>query len=1348
MKKSLQTLIAKSFLIAIFTLVSQAAFAQTTMFTFPFENNTNPSVDNVAGTPSFLNSIETTFYSTTTPCQGSRMLTQDNWATDDYLQFTVNTRGFGNMSLSFCNRADNTSLGTFLVQVSSDLGDTWTTVLSSFIPTTSNNTLTTGTFPVSANNVSELRIQFLKISNPNNNRDYFLDNVILTGTAAAYPTVATVSSSACVGAAFNITGTNFTGTTAVQVNNTNVTSFVVNSATSITANVAAGNTTGLVKVTNAIDSGTSASSITINALPGAVTLTPPSATICSGSIQSIAGNSGFGASTIAILGSGGSTSTAQTTGSTIGPNPIQNYYGGNKQQMLIRAAELTALGLSANGSRISDIGIFIAYSGTLALQNITVKMQNTALTALSTSVVATNWSTVYTAASYVPVTGVNNFPLTTAFDWNGTDNLLIEINYSNNNAPTSASNAATYDATSYVSTFLYRNDNISTANINGYTTPATATFTYSARNRMQFSFTNVVYPVWTPITGLFTNAAATTAYTTGSQLATVYAKPTTTTTYTATLSNGLCSSTGTSVITVNQLSVAGAVSSNQTICSGTQPANITIATSTGTIQWQSSTDNSVFNNILGQTANTLAGATILNLTATRYYRAVVTSGACSAVNSNVVTVTVNQPSVGGSVSVSTTVCAFSNSGALTLNGNVGNVVKWQSSDVANFSVAVLDIPNTTASLSYLNLSDTTYYRAVIANGVCATAFSSVATITVNNAAAGGTLAGAATVCYRNNSGSLTLSGHSGTIIGWESSLNNFATAGVPDANTTITLNYSNLSVTTYYRAQLSGGSCGSVYSAVGVITVDVSTTWTGAISNSWHNAGNWSCGVVPTSDVNVEINAVTNQPEIKTADAFANSITFDATTALLVTTGNNLRVVNAILGLTDAKLTIESNANVTQENDVDNTIIANVTRTSNPLMRLDYTLWSSPVDDQNLLGFSSATIPTRFYIYNAGTDLYNSVTLSTTNFAEGTGYLIRMPDNHPTTPTTWNGVFEGTLRNGTVNVAVENGTYNAIGNPYPSTINADDFISGNNLTEALYFWRKTNNSTTTSYATYTLAGGVGKQANGVDPLNITPNGIIQVGQGFIAKAASSTLSFTNGMRVGNNNNQFFRPEIERNRIWLNLTNTAGIFSQTMVSYMTGATMGLDAAIDGKYFNDSQLALTSIIENVEYAVQGRALPFENIDIVPLGFKAINAGTYTIGIDHTDGLFADAAQNIFLKDNITNTVHDLRASDYTFASEAGAFNGRFEIVYQMTLATSNPTFDAIQVVVYKQSNNIIINTGKIVMAKVQLFDIRGRLITEKTNINASDATLFAGATNQVILIKITSKEGQVVTKKVVN
>jgi hypothetical protein len=67
---------------------------------------------------------------------------------------------------------------------------------------------------------------------------------------------------------------------------------------------------------------------------------------------------------------------------------------------------------------------------------------------------------------------------------------------------------------------------------------------------------------------------------------------------------------------------------------------LTLTGNTGTIQWQSSTTSSTagFTNISGATNATL---TLGALSTTTYYRAVVTSGVCSAANSNVVTITVN-----------------------------------------------------------------------------------------------------------------------------------------------------------------------------------------------------------------------------------------------------------------------------------------------------------------------------------------------------------------------------------------------------------------------------------------------------------------------------------------------------------------------------------------------------------------------------------------------------------------------------------------------------------------------------------------------------------------------------------
>jgi hypothetical protein len=67
-----------------------------------------------------------------------------------------------------------------------------------------------------------------------------------------------------VGTSVAITGTNFTGTTAVAFNGT-AASFTVNSATSITATVPTGATSGTIRVTTPAGSGTSASSFTVTA---------------------------------------------------------------------------------------------------------------------------------------------------------------------------------------------------------------------------------------------------------------------------------------------------------------------------------------------------------------------------------------------------------------------------------------------------------------------------------------------------------------------------------------------------------------------------------------------------------------------------------------------------------------------------------------------------------------------------------------------------------------------------------------------------------------------------------------------------------------------------------------------------------------------------------------------------------------------------------------------------------------------------------------------------------------------------------------------------------------------------
>jgi hypothetical protein len=297
----------------------------------------------------------------------------------------------------------------------------------------------------------------------------------------------------------------------------------------------------------------------------------------------------------------------------------------------------------------------------------------------------------------------------------------------------------------------------------------------------------------------------------------------------------------------------------------------------------------------------------------------------------------------------------------------------------------------------------------------------------------------------------------------------------------------------------------------------------------------------------------------------------------------------------------------------------------------------------------------------------------------------------------------------------------------------------------LYFWRKTN-GLGSAYALYNTLGGTAASTT-----SQLPNGTIQVGQGFIIKTGliATALSFNNAMRISNNANQIFKTKntVEKNRIWLNLTNTAGTFSQALIGYMADATLGVDNGIDGKYINDSKVALTSIINNDEYTIQGRPT-FDASDVVALNFKTDVAGEYTIAIDHVDGVFADG-QEVYLVDDKTGTETSLKTSSYTFNAVAGAENSRFSLKYQKSLGTKNPDFNEKAVTVYKNKGTLYVNSGLAVIANVKVYSIQGKLLVELKNVKANAATISnLKAINQVLIVKVTSEDNNVVTKKVVN
>ena len=796
-----------------------------------------------------------------------------------------------------------------------------------------------------------------------------------------------------------------------------------------------------------------------------------------------------------------------------------------------------------------------------------------------------------------------------------------------------------------------------------------------------------------------------------------------------TLSGCTSTVTGSATVTVTPASAAGTVSSDQTICSGATPSNITLSGFTGSIQWQSSTDNINFTPISGQTAATLAGTAIGTLTTTSYFRAVVTSGSCAPATSGVVTVTVNS-NVSPTFTPVATLCAGDTAPALPSQSLESITGTW--------SPAVID--NQTSGI----------YTFTPDAGQCAT--TATLTVNVDPAPVGGTLSGSNTFCA-DGSGTLTLAGQTGIIEKWQSStVADFSSAVTDIANTTNTYNYNGIAATTYFRAVIGNGVCADAFSTVATITIQPNT-WTGAINTSWTEAGNWSCDEVPSSTTDVVIAATANKPILAT-NAAVKSLNVNASAEFIVTSGNNLTVTNAVTVATGGLMTLQNNANLLQLTDAANSGNIIVKRNSSALKRLDYTQWSSPVTGQNLLAFSPLTSvsPTiRFYTYNTLTNLYNSIpSPGSVTFQPATGYQIRMPNNHPTTATIWPGSFTGVPHNGNYTFTmVDGGTgnrYNLVGNPYPSPISMTDFVAANqtNITGTIYFWRKTNNAASPSYCSWNN----GTFVDNGEAQVFDPEDIIRTGQGFIIEGtgAGTALVFTNSMRVGDNANQFFRMANQnRSRIWLNATHPSGAYSQTAIVYVDGAqTDGIDA-FDGKYNNDGEIALTTTIGSERFAIQGRS-PFVSTDVVPLEFTAVNAGEYQIALDKVDGIF-EGDQQIYLRDNANGAITNLKEQAYTFTAEAGTASGRFDVIYDATLNVSGPEpADAVKVLAAGDVLTAVSPANDIV--KVTVYDLRGRQLASAAFEQVSTARMDVSLARQVLLVQIELSDGTKVSRKIMN
>lgn len=552
-----------------------------------------------------------------------------------------------------------------------------------------------------------------------------------------------------------------------------------------------------------------------------------------------------------------------------------------------------------------------------------------------------------------------------------------------------------------------------------------------------------------------------------------------------------------------------------------------------------------------------------------------------------------------------------------------------------------------------------------------------------------------------------------------------------------------------------------------------SKVWNGSASADWNNPNNWSPSGVPNNTACIIIPNTTVKP-IVSGSASGKNISIKPLGELLVNSNNTLTINDAVDVKSTGKLTFENNASLVQVNESPIINSGNIIykRNTSNMLRYSYTYWASPVYalTQTLSALSSATLHDKYYSWDSSGQSWTLHDNGTVAMEKAKGYIVRAPQTFPVTGTaaSYNATFNGVPNNGLITIATQGSTtadkFNLIGNPYPSALDANLFLANSinpGLEGTIYLWTNfsgissvpnaggTYSYTNSDYATYNFSGGTATApATGS---SVQPTGYVAAGQSFFVKGISNgsgTATFNNTMRIGANNNQFFRnSEIERHRFWLNLENSQGGFNQALVAYVQGATNDYDRGYDGELFGGNTAKFYSIIPDRALTIQGKSLPFDLNDSVPMGYKTTVAGNYKITLDHFDGLFD--AQVIYLKDKLLNTIHDIKNSPYNFTSAVGTFDNRFEIVYkQETLGINNPKFDSNSVVIYKKDKEIFINAGIASISQLKVFDIQGRMIYENKNINKTDAIIKnLPPAEQVLIVQVILLDGNIVSKKVV-
>ena len=554
-------------------------------------------------------------------------------------------------------------------------------------------------------------------------------------------------------------------------------------------------------------------------------------------------------------------------------------------------------------------------------------------------------------------------------------------------------------------------------------------------------------------------------------------------------------------------------------------------------------------------------------------------------------------------------------------------------------------------------------------------------------------------------------------------------------------------------------------------------------STSYISDNNWDNGL-PDPRRNAIIDH--NYNTLTNGNLEVCNLTINTNTTLEVGSENYISILNDLT--VNGTLEVLNQGSVFMINDsgtVINTGTTNIHKTTTIIKPYDYTYWSSPVKNAVLSEVFSASPQNSFYTFetqnyidanNDSSDDDENAWQAANDLMEiGKGYTAMAPNTNPFI-NTQSVIFNGEINNGTIDVSIQlsgdnsndEDDWNFIGNPYPSAINADSLLNNQNnkalLSGSIYFWTHSTAANNTQkysaddYAMYNAGtGGIAAYSNGS-----IPSGNISSGQGFFIEANNEgNIKFNNSMRVKSDNINFFKSAPlkvekanEKDKIWLNLYNNEGAFSQILIGFINGASTSYESNYDGQRFEgNNYISFYSIADHHELAIQGLP-PFQGNEIIPLGIssKIEEEIELHIKLAQTSGVFGE--HDIYLFDKKLNKIHLLNKEPYAFRIQKNTkVQDRFSLQFDNAILKNGDLTDIIieneKLIISKTANRLNVSTtNKRLITSLDVFDVLGRRIKNyKTNQREVTLPKSIFNTKGIYILKVRLEDSKVLIKKII-